>query len=637
MFEINSETGEMTVSGRLDREEQVSCLVTISATDAGENSIPTVAFVIVNVIDVNDNAPKITVDYMSDVTARLSVREHANNGTLVGSVSVTDDDEGGNGQVECHLSSTSDLILAPVRERQFEILTARSFYRKFERSVHVVVFCRDFGQRPMTSSLNLTVDVDDVDDDDVLQFSRGVYDAFLEENSPSGVAFVNVSIITDTVPLLSSFPIVTYSLVGSDSKYFRVDRLTGEISASRSFDREQVDRFEFNVTAATDDDEDGASFEVSALVRVHIVDVDDEWPKFDRLSSYEFEAYEDAAVGTEVGRVTAVDRDLFPFNETRYSFESSSDGDDFDVHGATGAVFTRRRLDRETQGLYSLEALAHGQTTGPMTTTDSVHVLVRILDRNDNRPVITYPSKSNDTLMISASDVFVGSVVGSVAAYDRDEGVNALLRYRSSGQSEFFSVVFETGQIFLKGIPPEDTTYLVEVTVWDEGVPSLNSSGTLRIVVVDAGVLTADSVSTQALLMGDLLGFAGIVVGCAVFVAAVIVVVSVCVWQRFIRGQRRKGARNNEVVWNVVRSTGSSGESLDPTLTEAAPDKEQNSKKPNTFPKLDFFEQMNSEVNGSICNIITQLMAYFRLMTDSAANNGMNSILSYPVLQQHHQ
>lgn len=96
MFHINSDTGEIRVHGQLDYEENPATELRVQATDKGSPPRSSQCKVLVEVIDVNDNAPEITVTLLLQ-----TVREDAKPGTAVALVTVSDKDGGKNGDIQC--------------------------------------------------------------------------------------------------------------------------------------------------------------------------------------------------------------------------------------------------------------------------------------------------------------------------------------------------------------------------------------------------------------------------------------------------------------------------------------------------------------------------------------------------------
>lgn len=610
MFQMNWETGALILWGRLDREHQATYIVAISATDLGDSPVPAQATVVVTVTDVNDNRPEMSVEYLTGRDQLTAVSENADPGTLVASMSVSDVDDGDAGRVECTLGGGGGgggvlTLAAQASGKEFRVLTARRLDRSVdEHSVNVTIFCRDFGRPQLTSTVNLAVIIVDAEADRRRpRFTDAVYEASLVENNRPGAFVVNVSLVDadETLDWVYSLP---RSVAGS----FRIDPRTGVVTAARSFDREELDCLEFNVTAEEDEDADSkasaskasilrtSALRTSALVRVLIVDADDEFPRFDRTASYEFEVAENVPVGTRVGRVEATDRDLYPFNETWYALDRLSiqdDSGDLEINADTGIIFTRRGLDREARDRYSLIALAHSRTSGT-TRCDSVRVSVLVLDSNDNRPVIAYPTSGNNTLVVVVPPGgSPGKVIGVIVARDGDADDNGILRYRFSNQSSYFDVVPETGQVFLKRIPPENSSHLLQVVVTDSGVPALTSSATLQVLVLDgrkAAPPPPPPANTEpmsgAFRQDVVLVFAGIVAGCVLLLAAVVATCihlgqRVRIWRRR-RRRRTKADRKRDAIWSVVRAlSGGSGTTSDDSGSRI-------------IPKLDF-EPVNFE------------------------------------------
>ena len=82
---------------------------------------------------------------------------------------------------------------------------------------------------------------------------------------------------------------------------------------------------------------------------MNIIDVNDEMPLFEQ-SEYVFRVREHMEPFTEVGTVTAVDRDAPPHNTFIVRFQkSNSETENFVVEPQTGKILTRRQLDREMQ------------------------------------------------------------------------------------------------------------------------------------------------------------------------------------------------------------------------------------------------------------------------------------------------
>ncbi|KAJ8262398.1 hypothetical protein GJAV_G00166010 [Gymnothorax javanicus] len=93
LFNIDARTGRLEVSGEVDYEESSMYQIYVQAKDLGPNAVPAHCKVLLQVIDVNDNAPEISFSTVTE-----SVNENAAPGTVIALLSVTDKDSGENGQ-----------------------------------------------------------------------------------------------------------------------------------------------------------------------------------------------------------------------------------------------------------------------------------------------------------------------------------------------------------------------------------------------------------------------------------------------------------------------------------------------------------------------------------------------------------
>jgi len=207
-------------------------------------------------------------------------------------------------------------------------------------------------------------------------------------------------------------------------------------------------------------------------------------------------------VGTEVGRVTAVDRDGPPYNRFIYKLLPASDDVDssvFVLDADTGRISTTRPLDRERQAVYRLTAvateLAHPQASS------TANVTVFVADRNDNPPLIVQSSASNQTSVVSLY-ASPGHVFARVTATDPDRGLSGRLRYSITGGDQpsaagAFDIGADSGVLSVRRdlsvvLPAYVTRLSLVVLVRDRGVPPLNATTTVN-VLIDRSTSGADS------------------------------------------------------------------------------------------------------------------------------------------------
>lgn len=111
----------------------------------------------------------------------------------------------------------------------------------------------------------------------------------------------------------------------------------------------------------------------------------------------------------------------------------------FGIFPNSGWIYLRGTLDRETREQYDITVLASDNGTPSATAT--THVIVNVLDANDNDPTF-----SRDSYEFSVEEnVKRGAVVGILSASDADMGVNAAIRYSIIPSNTSFQVNPNTG------------------------------------------------------------------------------------------------------------------------------------------------------------------------------------------------
>lgn len=165
LFEINVETGAIVTKAALDREKSSRYKLMVEAHDGGRPSLNSAALVVVDVTDVNDNAPKFTRLFAA------SVREDAVVGAFVTQVTSSDADslpENTNNTYHLSANPGDKFIIDP---RTGNVSVKGPLDRESVPEYQLKVVAVDGAWRVETS---LTVTVLDVNDN-APKFSRGHY------------------------------------------------------------------------------------------------------------------------------------------------------------------------------------------------------------------------------------------------------------------------------------------------------------------------------------------------------------------------------------------------------------------------------------------------------------------------------
>ena len=181
-FAINSATGVISSKTTFDYEQEARYVIQVSAKDAGAPSLSSVAIVVVNIIDTNDNSPNFKNDY------RTTLLENTAKGRTVLRVEATDPDSGEYGEILYNITSGDnagffslgkDGVLkvetSPDRE------TVPSFTLTIVASNKVPL---DGSTTPTKSSCTVTITIEDVNDNAPI-ITNNVSSVNVQENSKS--------------------------------------------------------------------------------------------------------------------------------------------------------------------------------------------------------------------------------------------------------------------------------------------------------------------------------------------------------------------------------------------------------------------------------------------------------------------
>ncbi|XP_049642812.1 protocadherin alpha-12 isoform X6 [Suncus etruscus] len=246
MFSIHSETGEIRVYGKLDFEENNEYEIQVQAIDKGSPSMASHCTIFVEVLDLNDNVPEVTVTSLS-----LAVREDAQIGAVIASISVSDQDFGTNGQVTCSLTPQVPFKLVSTYKNHYSLVLDSALDRENVPSYQVVVTARDGGSPALWATASVSVEVSDVNDH-APAFAQPEYTVFVKENNAPGCHIFTVSARDADAQENAR---VSYALVERRvgeralSSYVSVHAESGQVFALQPLDHEELELLRFQVSA----------------------------------------------------------------------------------------------------------------------------------------------------------------------------------------------------------------------------------------------------------------------------------------------------------------------------------------------------------------------------------------------------
>ncbi|XP_073335504.1 protocadherin-16 [Pagrus major] len=461
-FSLNPNTGSLSILKALDREEQEVFNLTIVVEDYGIPQLSTSQVLSVQVIDVNDEAP---VFQRAEFEAQ--VMENRGPGTTVLTVTATDRDQGSNGQVTYGGVTEEGFIINPVTG---VITTTKELDAELQNHYTLTVYARDRGLPPNFAKAVVRVEVQDVNDNAPV-FAKPWYGLEVPENQ----APVELFFLMATDPDSGPGGELEYRITAGDPDGdFHLHTSTGALSTSRGLDRETKAVYTLEVVAT---DRGSPALSTTVTVEIKVLDVNDNSPVFSK-SSYTVDVSEDAAEGSKVLEVSAVDADDDLNGKVLYFLSREAHGA-FTVDENTGVITTAAPLDREKWASYSFQVFAVDLSPAAPRNT-SAQVTVTILDVNDNTPFFI-----QDPLVIEVSSRRSQRVLATMKAEDKDFGANGSVFYRFATPVKGFSINSLTGEIQatepLGDLSQAQRTLIVEAM--DQGTPAQSAQGVVVIYV----------------------------------------------------------------------------------------------------------------------------------------------------------
>uniref|UniRef100_A0A8C0MXQ5 Cadherin domain-containing protein n=1 Tax=Canis lupus familiaris TaxID=9615 RepID=A0A8C0MXQ5_CANLF len=244
LFHLNTTTGLITIQEPLDREASPNHKLLILASDGG--LIPAKAMVLVNVTDINDNAPSIDIRYIiNPINGTVVLSENAPLNTKIALITVTDKDADHNGMVTCFTDHEVPFRLRPVFSNQFLLETAAYLDYESTREYAIKLLAADVGKPPLNQSSVLLVKVKD-ENDNAPVFTQPLISLSLLENNSPGTKLTEISAMDAD----SGHNAEINYLLGVDApSEFNLDHHTGILTVVKKLDREKQEKYSFTVLA----------------------------------------------------------------------------------------------------------------------------------------------------------------------------------------------------------------------------------------------------------------------------------------------------------------------------------------------------------------------------------------------------
>ncbi|XP_053363533.1 protocadherin Fat 3a isoform X2 [Clarias gariepinus] len=490
-FSINARTGLITTTARkLDREQQAEHVLEVTVSDGGPSPRHTTVWVVIQVLDVNDNKP-VFPEKLYQV--RLPERGRRQRGGAIYRIFAYDADHGpnaeltysivdGNDDGKFHIDPKTGLVSSPRKQfpaGTYDILTVKAVDNGRPQRWATARLHIEWIRRPPPSSVPLAFEESlynfTVMESDKVADIVGVVSAQQQGSTPLWFDITGPRPFRETFFVLQSACGSNCSKEGGDDESVFDVKAAGTIIIAKSLDAEQ--RSFYNLTLEVTDGTNTAYTQVL----ITVLDQNDNAPVFSQ-PTYEVMVAEDAPLCTEVLQVLASDRD--EHHRLTFALLGSVDPASmrlFRIDANTGHLYTAQRLDHETNTQHVLSVMVKDQEFPYRRSL--ARVLIGVEDVNDHSPQFTMPMYDGQVYESAA----LGSAVVTVTALDKDKGQNAQISYSiesgNIGNTFRIDPILGIISVFRELELSSIGHYVLIVKAVDHGSPALSSTAVVRIAV----------------------------------------------------------------------------------------------------------------------------------------------------------
>ncbi|XP_061620755.1 neural-cadherin [Phyllopteryx taeniolatus] len=495
-FIIDEVTGKIYAQRTLNREERSVWRFVVLATDEGGEGLTGFTDVIINVWDINDNAPVFTCA----PSCHGDVAENSPAGTSVMEMTATDLDDAAVGQnavLSYRIVGGSDEAGGvPAFAEMFAINHATGTIavamggldREKVESYMLVVEARDGGG--MVGTATATVQITDVNDH-APRFLEHVCLARISENAEPNAEVLELRAEDRDTGENGQ---LTFSVVAGDQeqKFYVVSNKLeqrGSLRLKKRLDYEKHGEQRFNLTVKVED------LDFSSLLHcaVEVDDYNDHAPVFIPHFLSLGPLSEDVPTGTSVAHLVASDSDSGQNRQLVYSLSRDSDPEGLFAVDQSGVLTVARPLDRERTAQHRLVVVATDQ--GAPALSGSATVELPLLDVNDNGPQfeVVYDPVVFENLP-GPQVVSMNQTSTLVRVVDRDSPENgAPFRFAVPDDyrhgNDFYLKDNLNGTATLTALRTFDRErqkeFLIPVVMSDSGRPAKTVTGTLTVTIGD--------------------------------------------------------------------------------------------------------------------------------------------------------
>uniref|UniRef100_A0A673AQA4 FAT atypical cadherin 2 n=1 Tax=Sphaeramia orbicularis TaxID=375764 RepID=A0A673AQA4_9TELE len=360
-FQLDSRTGLLTLVAPLDFEVTREYYLSVEGS-RGKSTLTDITTVIVNVTDVNDNAPAFGQgDYSAEVSEDLTP------GSLVMKVSASDRDGPINSLLRYSIVSGDGRQQFHIHPRSGEISIRTALDREEVPHYSLTVQAADEGDPPLSSAVLVTVSVTDVNDNPPV-FSQISHTLTLQEGESVGSGVLQL-VVSDKDTPKNGPPFSFHIVSGNEDRRFHVDQ-GGLLSLSAPLRKKQKDQHQLKIQVT---DSGLPPLSSICVVNINVTEQSKYPPSVVPLEVF-ITTTGDLFANRVIGKLHASDQDLQDILTYKLVSENPDRGR-FSIDLADGKIWADEKLD---QGSYSLNVSV---TDGKFSVWTGVKVHVWAADQ----------------------------------------------------------------------------------------------------------------------------------------------------------------------------------------------------------------------------------------------------------------
>ncbi|KAM4040255.1 protocadherin Fat 4-like [Anomaloglossus baeobatrachus] len=369
-----TEKGTIITHVILDREEQDSYNVIVTAVDSQDPPNTAAVVVTITVMDVNDNSPVFSPIMYLNVTCPEN-----KNFVNLDNITATDLDIGKNGAIMYSLENYFDSTFY-INSSTGKLINMKPLDAEKNDNYDLKVIAQDAGTPPLSSTVLIHVTVQDVDDNSPTFRNVNLYNITVKENEPPHV-LLNVSAVDNDT---GTNAVILYSFIEA-SNMFYIGEESGSISNLKPLDFEARAEHVLTVIAYSPNHHHAQS---TATVTVHVEDVNEEGPMVEYPVYHTVIWDGEFATGSMILDVNAKKGNKNMDEGIHYSISGDNREKLFSIANATGHIFLTKDLPLHSFPEYYVFTVTCIDSGSPPQST-SVKVFVVISSSNVTVPIFS--------------------------------------------------------------------------------------------------------------------------------------------------------------------------------------------------------------------------------------------------------